>query len=276
MCVLSVSMPRQSNKKIRTQNVSVEDNQTEISKYFSSSVIKKPNQRKRPIITLDNSSPLKKIQKQQTVSKDATSHEHTLCESTISQLQNFSFKQSLLKMKEVTERSLPNSSIESQISHCSNFSTEELDADNTELDGDEIINEDELEVKATKNDIKYTPLEKQYLGFKKDYPDAVLLIECGYKYRFFGEDAKIASKVLNIGCYKSHNFMSAIIPVTRLHFHVRRLVLKGYKVGVIKQIESAAIKAAGENRNELFSRKLEALYTKSTLIGDEFTCADCD
>ncbi|XP_035231118.1 DNA mismatch repair protein Msh3-like isoform X2 [Stegodyphus dumicola] len=226
---------------------------------------------------IDNLSPSKKVQKQQAVSKDETVCEHTLCESTISQLQNFSFKQSLFKMKEVTERSLPNADIENQISCFSNFSTEELDADNIiELDGDEIINENELEVKSTKIDIKYTPLEKQYLGFKKDYPDAVLLIECGYKYRFFGEDAKIASKVLNIGCYKSHNFMSAIIPVTRLHFHVRRLVLKGYKVGVIKQIESAAIKAAGENRNELFSRKLEALYTKSTLIGDEFTCADCD
>ncbi|XP_035231122.1 DNA mismatch repair protein Msh3-like isoform X6 [Stegodyphus dumicola] len=193
LCVLSVSMPRQSNKKIRTQNISVEDNQTEISKYFSSSGIKKPNERKRPGVTLDNLSPSKKVQKQQAVSKDETVCEHTLCESTISQLQNFSFKQSLFKMKEVTERSLPNADIENQISCFSNFSTEELDADNIiELDGDEIINENELEVKSTKIDIKYTPLEKQYLGFKKDYPDAVLLIECGYKYRFFGEDAKAA------------------------------------------------------------------------------------
>lgn len=38
---------------------------------------------------------------------------------------------------------------------------------------------------------RYTPLEKQYLVFQDKYPDAVLLIECGYKYRFFGKDAKV-------------------------------------------------------------------------------------
>lgn len=39
--------------------------------------------------------------------------------------------------------------------------------------------------------IKYTPLEEQYLSIKSQHPDAVLLIECGYKYKFFGEDAKV-------------------------------------------------------------------------------------
>lgn len=66
--------------------------------------------------------------------------------------------------------------------------------------------------------------------------------------------------------------MSAIIPTQRLYFYVKQLVLKGYKVGVIKQAESAALKAAGQSKNELFARKLDALYTKSTLIGEDILC----
>jgi DNA mismatch repair protein MSH3 len=38
---------------------------------------------------------------------------------------------------------------------------------------------------------KFTPLEKQYVEIKKKYPDTLLLIEVGYKFRFFGEDAKV-------------------------------------------------------------------------------------
>jgi len=38
---------------------------------------------------------------------------------------------------------------------------------------------------------KFTPLERQYVEIKKKYPDTLLLIEVGYKFRFFGEDAKV-------------------------------------------------------------------------------------
>jgi len=43
----------------------------------------------------------------------------------------------------------------------------------------------------TKTKLKYTPLEQQYIDIKKKYPDALLLVECGYKYRFFGDDAEV-------------------------------------------------------------------------------------
>ena len=69
---------------------------------------------------------------------------------------------------------------------------------------------------------KYTPLEQQFIDIKAEYPDAVLFVECGYKYRFFGEDAEIASKELKIGCFLVHNFVTASIPVHRLHVHLRR------------------------------------------------------
>ena len=69
---------------------------------------------------------------------------------------------------------------------------------------------------------QYTPLEQQFIAIKVQYPDALLFVECGYKYRFFGEDAEIASKVLNIGCFPDHNFVVASIPVHRLNVHLRR------------------------------------------------------
>ena len=52
----------------------------------------------------------------------------------------------------------------------------------------------------------------------------------GYKYRLFGEDADIASSHCNIFSYPDRNFMTASVPVHRLHVYVRRLVEAGYKV----------------------------------------------
>jgi DNA mismatch repair protein MSH3 len=42
---------------------------------------------------------------------------------------------------------------------------------------------------------KFTPLERQYVEIKKQYPDTLLLIEVGYKFRFFGEDAKVSRDI---------------------------------------------------------------------------------
>ncbi|KAF8472800.1 muts domain V-domain-containing protein [Kalaharituber pfeilii] len=128
---------------------------------------------------------------------------------------------------------------------------------------------------------KLTPLEKQVLDIKMKYPDTILVVEVGYKFRFFGEDARIASKELSIMCipgkmrFDEHpseahldKFASASIPVHRLHVHVKRLVAAGYKVGIVRQLETAALKAAGDNRHTPFVRKLTNLYTKGTYIDD--------
>lgn len=95
------------------------------------------------------------------------------------------------------------------------------------------------------------------------------MIEVGYKFRFFGEDAEIAAKVLGIYAHVDRNFMTASIPTFRLNVHVRRLVSVGYKVGVVKQTETAAIKAHGPGRMGPFTRGLSALYTKATLEAAE-------
>ena len=136
-------------------------------------------------------------------------------------------------------------------------------------------------VAAKKTASKLTPMEKQVIDIKKTNLDTLLVVEVGYKFRFFGEDARVAAKELGIVCipgkyrYDEHpseahldRFASASIPVHRLHVHVKRLVAAGHKVGVVRQLETAALKAAGDNRNAPFVRKLTNLYTKGTYIDD--------
>lgn len=134
---------------------------------------------------------------------------------------------------------------------------------------------------AKKSSSKLTPMEKQVLEIKRDHMDTLLIIEVGYKFRFFGEDARTAAKELSIVCipgkfrYDEHpseahldRFASASIPVHRLHVHVKRLVGAGHKVGIVRQLETAALKAVGDNRNAPFVRKLTNVYTKGTYIDD--------
>ncbi|KAJ3015114.1 Mismatch repair protein msh3 [Thoreauomyces humboldtii] len=114
----------------------------------------------------------------------------------------------------------------------------------------------------------YTPLEQQFLEIKATATDCLLFIEVGYKFRLFGDDAKVAAKELNIVAYKDHAMYTAGIPTHRLHVHVQKLVQLGYKVGVVRQMETAALKAAGDNKSAPFVRKLTNIYTKGTFIDD--------
>ncbi|XP_074282141.1 DNA mismatch repair protein MSH3 isoform X1 [Silene latifolia] len=117
--------------------------------------------------------------------------------------------------------------------------------------------------------VKYTPLEEQVIELKKKYNDVLLMVEVGYRFRFFGKDAEVAARVLSIYAHVDHNFLTASIPTFRLNVHVRRLVSQGYKVGVVKQTETASIKAHGSNRVGPFTRGLSALYTKATIEAAE-------
>ena len=127
-----------------------------------------------------------------------------------------------------------------------------------------------------------TPLQRQVVDLKQKHPDALLVVEAGYKYKLFGEDARIAAKVLAIVCipgkyrFDEHpseahldKFASASFPTHRLHVHVKRLVSAGHKVGIVRQLETAALKAVGNNRNKIFERGLTNLYTKGTYIDDQ-------
>ncbi|KAH7132128.1 DNA mismatch repair protein MSH3 [Dendryphion nanum] len=155
-------------------------------------------------------------------------------------------------------------------------------------DGDEVDEEEEAQkpIKGkrgatAKGAPKLTPMDKQYLEIKRKHLDAVIVMEVGYKFKFFGEDARTASKELGIVCipgklrYDEHpseahysKFASASFPVHRLQVHVKRLVQANHKVGVVRQVETAALKKAGDNRNAPFVRELTNLYTKGTYVDD--------
>ena len=120
---------------------------------------------------------------------------------------------------------------------------------------------------SSKTKIKYTPLELQVLESKRRHSDLLLLFEVGYKYRFFGRDAEVAAKHLSIIAHPSHSFLTASIPTFRLLVHVRTLVEAGWKVGVVRQVESAAQKKL-EHSHGTFSRKLCEVYSSATFLNE--------
>ncbi|EGO51412.1 hypothetical protein NEUTE1DRAFT_88806 [Neurospora tetrasperma FGSC 2508] len=169
------------------------------------------------------------------------------------------------------------------------FSYRQRDTESAAVEGEGEEGEDDEEEPAPKTTAKkkgaktgkLTPMELQFLEIKRKHMDTLLIVEVGYKFRFFGEDARIAARELSIVCipgkfrYDEHpseahldRFASASIPVHRLPVHAKRLVAAGYKVGVVRQIETAALKKAGDNRNAPFVRKLTNVYTKGTYIDE--------
>jgi DNA mismatch repair ATPase MutS len=111
---------------------------------------------------------------------------------------------------------------------------------------------------------KLTPLEKLVVDTKRmpEFADTVLFVESGYRFRFFGKDALIASKELSIFMHLDKNFQTGSIPVQRLEVHLRRLCNLGYKCATLAQTETRALK----KDSGLFKREITGIYTKATLI----------
>jgi DNA mismatch repair protein MSH3 len=165
--------------------------------------------------------------------------------------------------------------------------SEETAGDDEGPDDDEEVDDEPPQHKRgkkapTSRKATLTPLEQRVVELKRKHADALLLVEVGYKYRLFGEDARIAAKVLSIVCipgkfrFDGHaseahltKFASASFPTHRLSVHVKRLINAGCKVGIVGQLETAALKAAGANKSKPFERDLTHLYTKGTYIEDE-------
>ncbi|KAG7379726.1 Mismatch repair protein msh3 [Phytophthora pseudosyringae] len=113
-----------------------------------------------------------------------------------------------------------------------------------------------------------TSMEKQVVRLRETYPDTLLLFECGYRMRIFGQDAENAAAVLGIRAQQHKRFVEASVPVHRTLFHARRLVHAGFKVGVVKQVDSVAVRAAtkvpGAQRKPL-ERCVAEIYTRATI-----------
>ena len=92
-----------------------------------------------------------------------------------------------------------------------------------------------------KKEVKVTPLMKQYNAIKVKYPDALLLFRVGDFYETFGQDAVVASKILEIILTNRANGSSKIelagFPHHALDNYLPKLVRAGHRVAICDQLE---------------------------------------
>ena len=94
-----------------------------------------------------------------------------------------------------------------------------------------------------------TPMMQQYLEIKNRYKDSILFYRLGDFYEMFFDDAKVASKELELtltgrNCGESERAPMCGVPFHSADQYIGRLVAKGYKVVVCEQMEDPA-KAKG-------------------------------
>ncbi|HMK61795.1 MAG TPA: DNA mismatch repair protein MutS [Dissulfurispiraceae bacterium] len=87
-----------------------------------------------------------------------------------------------------------------------------------------------------------TPLMKQYFGVKEQYPDSIVFFRLGDFYEMFGEDAKIASRVLQIALTSRDKSKEDQIPMCGIPYfsaesYVSKLIRAGHKVAICEQVE---------------------------------------
>ena len=90
-----------------------------------------------------------------------------------------------------------------------------------------------------------TPMMQQYLDIKRKYQDAILFYRLGDFYEMFYEDAKTASKELELtltgrACGEGERAPMCGVPFHSADTYIGRLVAKGYKVVVCEQMEDPA------------------------------------
>jgi DNA mismatch repair protein MutS len=110
-----------------------------------------------------------------------------------------------------------------------------------------------------------TPIRAQYLRIKKQYPHAIVLFRLGDFYETFDEDARIASKELEIvltsrSMEKNTKIPLAGIPYHALDSYLAKLINRGYKVAICEQLTRP-----GEVKG-LVQRDVVRLVTPGTVV----------
>ena len=90
-----------------------------------------------------------------------------------------------------------------------------------------------------------TPIRRQYLRIKQRYPDAIVLFRLGDFYETFDDDAKLASRELDIvltsrNMGRSTRVPMAGIPAHAMEGYLARLIRRGHKVAICEQITDPA------------------------------------
>jgi len=97
---------------------------------------------------------------------------------------------------------------------------------------------------------KSTPMMEQYLRLKAAHPDAILFFHLGDFYEAFFDDAKILSSELDVVLTSRNGNPMAGVPIRRGEAYMNRLLKRGHKVAICKQMEDPR-KATGLVRREV-------------------------
>ena len=109
-----------------------------------------------------------------------------------------------------------------------------------------------------------TPMLRQYRRLKAQYPDAILLFRLGDFYEMFEEDARIASRELDL-VLTSRRFSKRVklpmcgIPYRQLDAYVAKLLARGHKVAIAEQMEPPG-------RRRLIQREVVRVITPGTVV----------
>ncbi len=112
-----------------------------------------------------------------------------------------------------------------------------------------------------------TPMMKQYKAIHAQHPDCLLFFRLGDFYEMFDEDARIASKELDLtlttrdrGKAEEERTPMCGVPFHAAESYIARLVGKGYKVAICEQMEDPAL-AKG-----LVDRDIIRIITPATVV----------
>ena len=93
-----------------------------------------------------------------------------------------------------------------------------------------------------------TPMMRQYLEMKEKHPDSILFFRLGDFYEMFNDDAKLASKELDLTLTtrdrnkpEEERTPMCGVPYHSCDSYIARLIAKGYKVAICEQMEDPAL-----------------------------------
>lgn len=119
---------------------------------------------------------------------------------------------------------------------------------------------------------KLTPVMQQYVDFKAENPDALLMFRLGDFFESFFDDAKIISEKLGLVLTsRGTDGDGADIPMCGIPWHAAdnyfgRLVKMGYKLALVEQMETPA--QAKERGHKFIERKIVRVLTPGTLTDE--------
>jgi DNA mismatch repair protein MutS len=92
---------------------------------------------------------------------------------------------------------------------------------------------------------RLAPGRQQYLQFRQQYPDALLLFRMGDFYELFLDDAKVAAEFLGLTLTSRNKNETNAVPMCGVPYHAARtyilpLVEAGHKVAIAEQMEEAS------------------------------------